>query len=119
MNILEASAAMARAFVTEDQADEALLLACCKAAEAELLTCLKPGLTEEDCADSFTLACCYLALSYLCAGKSTGAQQFTVGDVSIRRGGEDISAACLRTQARLAMAPFLKDSAFAFKGVRT
>lgn len=119
MTILEASAAMARAFVTEEQADDALILACCKAAEAELLNGLKPGLTEEDCADSFTLAVSYLALSYLCAGKSTAPQQFTVGDVSIRRGGEDISAACLRAQARLAMAPFLKDSAFAFKGVKT
>lgn len=119
MNILELSAAMARTFVTQEQADDAMLLACCKAAEAELLSFLKSGLTEEDCADSFTLACCYLALSYLCAGRSTAPEQFSVGDISIRRGGEDISAACLRTQAKLIMAPFVTDSAFAFKGVRT
>lgn len=119
MSILELSAAMARSFVTPEQADDALLLTCCKAAEAELLSALKSGITEEDCADSFTLACCYLALSYLCAGRSTAPEQFSVGDVSIRRGGEDISAACLRTQAKLVMAPYLNDSTFAFKGVRT
>ena len=119
MNTLEFSVAMARAFVPEDQADDAVLTGFCKAAEAELLCNLKDGLTVEDCADSFTLACCYLALSYLCAGKSTAPQQFTVGDVSIRRGGEDLSAACLRAQAKLAMAPYIKDGAFAFKGVTT
>ena len=48
MNILELSAAMARTFVTQEQADDAMLLACCKAAEAELLSFLKSGLTEED-----------------------------------------------------------------------
>lgn len=119
MSILEEAAAMARTFVTAEQADEEVLLRCCKAAEAELLSGLKSGITEEDCRDSFVCACAWLALSYLCAGRSSGPEQFTVGDVSIRRGGEDISARCLRTQAKLAMAPYMTDETFAFKGVRT
>lgn len=117
MSILEEAAALARAFVSAEQADDAVLLRCCKAAEAELLSSLRPGLSEEDCRDSFVCACAWLAMSYLCAGRSAGPEQFTVGDVSIRQGGE-LGAQCLRAQARLALAPYWKDEAFAFKGVK-
>ena len=119
MTILEQAYELAAAFApTETEAEQQRLMAFCKAAEAELLASLRPGVTEEDCADAFSCACAWLALSYLCAGRSFDAERFTVGDVSVQHADGKVSSDCLRTQARLLLAPW-SSGGFGFEGVRT
>ena len=44
------------------------------------------------------------------------AQQFRIGDVTMHRGSRDAASNCLRSQAELMIAPYLKDR-FSFRGV--
>jgi hypothetical protein len=43
-------------------------------------------------------------------------EQIQIGDVTLRRGGSTAASACLRHQAEMMMAPFLKDN-FCFRSV--
>ena len=43
-------------------------------------------------------------------------QQIQIGDMTLKRGGSTAAAACLRYQAELMMAPYLKDR-FCFRSV--
>ena len=43
-------------------------------------------------------------------------EQITAGDLTVRRSGSDVAADCLRTQAEMLMAPYLK-APVAFLGV--
>ena len=55
-------------------------------------------------------------VSIVLEGKATLRSGFTAGDLTIRKGSRAAAANCLRTQAELMMAPYLKDR-FSFRGV--
>lgn len=94
-----------------------LLESLCAAAEAELRALLRPGVAPEDCGDAFVLAAAWMAL----ADRETaaGAEQFTAGAVTIRRGEASQRRQALRLQARQVMKPYLRDESFVFRGVES
>ena len=103
--------------------DEQMLRSLCSAAEQSIKAKLRPGVTVDDCHDSFVCAAAWIAVSYLPEGaQMRQVQSFTVGEVSVTEAeAASVSgaAACLRTQAELLMAPYCASGGgFAFLGVR-
>ena len=111
-----AQAALLAGDLTDRQ--EKLLLALCTGTTSILKARLRRGLSPEDCKADFIAAASLLALADL--GSVTEAdqmEQITAGDFTLRRGGKrDAASNCLRAQAELMIAPYLKDS-FSFRGV--
>lgn len=94
--------------------EQAVLATLCAAAEAELQSALRDGITPEDCRDSFCCAAAWLATERFTAGMDAdGVRSFTAGNVSVSRTG----GAGLQKQALQMLAPYLSGSA-AFLGVR-
>ena len=97
-----------------------LLGALCTAATASLAARLREGLSPQDCKADFIAAASLFALAALNSVKDdTQLEQISAGDLTIRRSGgsgSDAASNCLRNQAELMIAPYLKDS-FAFLGV--
>lgn len=111
---------MAAQAISPSAAEQATLDTLCTAAEAELTMGLRDGVTPESCGSIYVFAAALMAAADLqllrCAD---GAQQFTVGDVSIRKNQNgSVAAAALRRQALAVMAPFRNDSGFAFREVQ-
>ena len=78
---------------------------------------LRQGLTPDDCRADFIAAASLYALSALAEVKDAGeAEQFTAGDITLRRRSTDAASNCLRSQAELMIAPYLRDR-FTFLGV--
>ena len=103
--------------LTERQ--QMVLGALCTATTASLHARLREGLTAEDCKADFIAAASLLALAALAGvAEDVPVEQITVGDVTVRKGAANHDAAsnCLRAQAELMIAPYLKDH-FAFLGV--
>ena len=99
-----------------DQQTEILDALCCASSTA-LEARLRDGLTPEDCKADFIAAASLLALAALSSvEKESRTEQITAGDFSIRRQGTDAASNCLRAQAELMIAPYLKDR-FSFLGV--
>ena len=99
-----------------DQQTEILDALCCASSTA-LEARLRDGLTPEDCKADFIAAASLLALAALSSvEKENRTEQITAGDFSIRRQGTDAASTCLRAQAELMIAPYLKDR-FSFLGV--
>ena len=89
----------------------------CQGAEGSLASRLRPGLTPEDCKADFIAASSLFALAALSGVDETSRlEMFQAGDLSIRRGSTDAASNCLRNQAELMIAPYLKDR-FSFQGV--
>jgi len=100
-----------------EQSQSELLRALCAAATASLTARLKEGLRPEDCKADFIAAASLYALASLNAVKDTGnLEQISAGDLTIRKGSADAASNCLRNQADLMIAPYLKDR-FSFLGV--
>ena len=96
---------------------EALLKVLCRSAENALSMRLRQGLTPEDCKADFIAAASLFALSTLSvADENSAVEMVQAGDMSIRRRGGDAASNCLRNQAELMIAPYLKDR-FSFMGV--
>ena len=92
-----------------------LLLVLCRSAKATLAGRLRENLTPEDCRADFVAAGSLLALAAL--SESDGApEQFTAGELTLRRRDPNAAARCLRRQAELLMMPYVRDC-FAFLGV--
>ena len=96
-----------------------ILSALCYAAASSLESRLRDGLHPEDCKADFIAASSLLALAAM--NSVTGdesAEQISVGDFSVRtsKGKNDAASNCLRAQAELMIAPYLKDR-FTFLGV--
>jgi hypothetical protein len=110
---------LAKSVASPSESEEALLETLCTAAEGELLTYLRPGVTAEDCQEAFCCAAALLAVSTLVACReSGGVEQFTVGEVSVRSGGGSSARAdALRQQALYMLLPYCADDGFAFLGV--
>ena len=91
----------------------------CTATVASLAARLRPGLTAEDCKADFIASASLLALAALAGiAEDVPVEQITVGDFSVKKGSKTYDAAsnCLRAQAELMIAPYLKDN-FSFMGV--
>lgn len=102
--------------LTEHQTQ--VLGALCTATAASLEARLRQGLTPEDCRADFIAAASLLSLAALgSVREDQGPEQISVGDFSLRRAGKsDAASNCLRAQAELLIAPYLKDR-FDFRGV--
>lgn len=118
MTLKEQIFAQARVMAQDlEAADETLLELLCQVAATTLSVKLREGLTPEDCQADFIAAASLYALAALTeAGQDAKTQQFSTGDITLRRGGSDAAACCLRYQAELLMTPYVKDS-FCFTGV--
>lgn len=103
--------------LTEREAN--LLDTLCMATTASLQAKLREGLAPEDCRADFVAAASLLALAALSdVHDESQTEQVTVADFTVRtqKNGTDAAANCLRTQAELMIAPYLKDR-FSFRGV--
>ena len=95
----------------------AVLEALCTAGTAALTARLRDGLTPADCKADFVAAASLMALAALDGlDEDREVEQITAGDLTIRKGSRAAASNCLRTQAELMMAPYLKDC-FLFRGV--
>lgn len=103
--------------VTEQQSR--ILEVLCNASTSSLKMRLRDGLTPDDCKADFIASASLMALAAL-AGVSgdVPVEQITAGDFTIRKGtiSYDAASNCLRNQAELMMASYLKDN-FSFRGV--
>ena len=110
-----AQAAVLAGELTEHQL--AILQVLCQSSTAALGARLRDGLTPEDCKADFVAAASLMALAALdSVDEDRSVEQITAGDLTIRKGGKAAAVNCLRTQADLMMAPYLKDR-FSFRGV--
>ena len=103
--------------LTERQ--QTVLGALCTATTASLNARLREGLTANDCKADFVAAASLLALAALAGiAEDVPVEQITVGDFSVKKGNlsHDAASNCLRSQAELMIAPYLKDN-FSFMGV--
>lgn len=96
---------------------EELLKLLCGAAVSSLKARLRSGLRAEDCLADFVAAASLYALATMSTQTDMGQlERITAGDITLQRSGSDAAANCLRYQAGLIIAPYLKDS-FTFQGV--
>lgn len=111
---------LARTLGNPTQQEEGLLATLCQAAAAELTSCLRDGVTPEQCAENFAVAGAWLALSGLEISRGGAqAQSFTAGDVTVHAGNTQDKAAMLRKQAMTLMGGWIKDCKFLFYGVKS
>lgn len=100
-----------------EQKQTQLLKVLCQGADSSLRHRLREGLKPEDCKADFVAAASLFALAALSAAdEETAVEMFQAGDLSVRRKGTDAASNCLRSQAQLMIAPYLKDS-ISFLGV--
>ena len=118
MNLSEqvyAQALLLAGDLTEHQARCLEIL--CAASAASLSARLREGLGPADCKADFIAAASLLALAALNGvDEDAAVEQITAGDLTIKKGSRDAAANCLRAQAELMIAPYLKDR-FSFLGV--
>ena len=96
---------------------EVLLQVLCQSAVNALTQQLRAEFTPEDCKADFVAAASLYALAALAeTDPLQRVEQIQIGDVTLRRGGSTAASACLRHQAEMMMAPFLKDN-FCFRSV--
>lgn len=90
----------------------------CTSVTASLTARLKEGLRPEDCKADFIAAASLFALAALNSVKDADAlDQISAGDLTLRKStSTDVASNCLRNQAELMIAPYLKDR-FSFRGV--
>ncbi len=101
---------------SEDPMQNQLLRIFCRSSVVSLTARLRAGLTPDDCKADFVASAALFALAALSeSDESANFQQLQLGDLTLRPGG-NAAAKCLRNQAGLMMAPYLKDR-FSFKGV--
>lgn len=94
-----------------------LLQVLCDGTVSALTARLRPGLTPEDCKADFISAASLFALASISSvDPLSTTNQIAIGDVTIRRDKSDVASNCLRSQAELIIAPYLKDR-FTFMGV--
>ena len=85
-----------------------------QAARAEWAGRLREGLTPQDCAPAFCAAAAWTALAGL--ESSHHVARFSAGDLTVETGGD--KGQSLRQTAEEILRPYLRDSGFAFQGVR-
>ena len=94
-----------------------LVILRCEGAAYALRARLREGMTEEDCRAEFVASASLLALADLQEAEQLGTMaEFRAGDLTVKNREAGSATRCLRNQAELIMAPFLKDT-FAFQVV--
>ncbi len=102
-----------------EERKDALLQMLCGAAVAALESCLRDGITPEDCKADFIAAASLYALASLGDAEETvSVEEFQAGDLHVRKSGtvRDAASRCLERQAQMMILPYLKDR-FSFTGV--
>ena len=100
-----------------EEKQEKLLMLLCQSVVCALRTRLREGMTEEDCRAEFVASASLLALADLQEAEQLGTMaEFRAGDLTVKNREAGSATRCLRNQAELIMAPFLKDT-FAFQVV--
>ena len=100
-----------------DERQTDLLNILCAASTASLTARLRDGLTPDDCKADFIAAASLFALAAMNSADEKGnLAEFKAGDLTVKRSGSDAASRCLRNQAELMIAPYLKDR-FTFTGV--
>ncbi|MDD5864388.1 MAG: hypothetical protein PUD80_07135 [Firmicutes bacterium] len=102
-----------------DEHQTQLLKMLCSACAASLTARLREGLTPEDCKADFIAAASLFALANLNGVDESGqVSEFRAGDLTVRRGDgtQDAASRCLRRQAELMIAPYIRDG-FTFRGI--
>ncbi len=100
-----------------DSALDPLLHLFCDSSIASVTNRLRDGLSPEDCKADFVAACALFALAALAdVDDVQQMESIQVGDVTLRKKSRDTAANCLRMQAELMMAPYLRGQ-FTFLGV--
>ena len=96
---------------------EELLKLLCASVVSSLSGRLRESIRPEDCLTDFIASASLYALAAISVQTDMGQmQRITAGDVTLQRSGTDAAANCLRYQAELMIAPYLKDN-FSFRGV--
>ena len=120
MSLIEQIQAQAMLLAGElDYHQTQVLTALCYGASTTLKNWLRDGLTPEDCKADFIAAASLMALAAMnSVSREESAEQISVGDFSVRlsKNATDAASNCLRAQAELMIAPYLKDR-FTFLGV--
>lgn len=118
MSLAEQVAAQVQFMAPELLTDNTdLLNVVCQAAVSSLSHRLREDLEPEDCmADFVTAAGMYAVAALVDIGDWSRVEQFTAGDLTVRRDNSHSAAEYLRSQAALLMAPYVK-SGFSFLGV--
>ena len=116
----EEIAALAERLCEGTAAERPMLLRLCAAAEREVRSRLRRGVSEEACADAVLCACAFLAAASL--EQSRGGEELSslrAGSVTVTasRGGRSERAERLRREAERLLAPYAVPGSFAFCGV--
>ena len=94
-----------------EEKQQQLLRILCEGAAYALRARLREGMTEEDCRAEFVASASLLALADLQEAEQLGTMaEFRAGDLTVKNREAGSATRCLRNQAELIMAPFLKDT---------
>lgn len=97
--------------------EQDMLKAMCRAAVTSLERKLRNNLAAKDCHNEFVTAASMYALAAMSeVSESNQFEQISTGDLTLRRGEGTLAANCLRAQADMLMAPYVK-LGVAFVGV--
>lgn len=97
--------------------NQTVLEAICRTAVVSLEKKLRSNLSPEDCWDDFVMAASMYAVAAMSEISDMGQlEQITAGDLTLRKSGGGLASNCLRTQAEMLMAPYVK-SGITFLGV--
>lgn len=118
MTLTEQITAQALVLIRDlEDKDRPLLEVLCQGAEASLRAKLRENITPEDCRAEFVAAASLFALATMTEMENASQpEQFTAGDLTLRRSSNNVASQCLRYQAEQMMIPFVKDT-FSFVGV--
>ncbi len=98
----------------------AMLEAVCRSAAVSLKSQLRDNVTVEDCKADFVTAASMLALAALSEvgdlGQMGQLEQISAGDLTLRKGKNNMASECLRSQAQILMMGYIKGP-FLFVGV--
>ena len=98
--------------------DEELLEKLSQVVQGQLESWLRPGVTVEDCGGAFPIAAAWMVLGTLYGSSDSGqVESFSAGDLTIKTGTHSRGQE-LEEQARRLMAPYCRETGFAFQGVK-
>lgn len=101
----------------DDPRQEAFLQLLCQAVTSEMTARLREGLHPEDCRADFVVAAGLYVLAALAeTDENLNLQHIQVGDLTVKPGGGENAARCMREQAARLLQPYCADN-FSFRGV--
>lgn len=101
----------------EDPRQEAMLQLLCQAVVSELTAKLRTGLSPENCRADFAVsASLYVLAAWAETDDTVNLQHIQLGDLTVKPGGGESAARCLREHALRLLQPYCADG-FSFRGV--